>query len=146
MKNIVLLSLLLIVTLPAQANQRTVAEAAAVMHEFMRTFNARDESAWADTLLFPHVRVASGTVDVIPDKKTFVANRDLDVFAEEFNWSHSQWDHLEAIQIGPDKVHFQVTFTRFNREQQPYATYQSLYVLQKVDGRWGIRLRSSFAP
>ena len=31
-----------------------------VMEDFLVAFNARDEEAWADTLHFPHVRLASG--------------------------------------------------------------------------------------
>ena len=129
-----------------QADTKAISEAEAVMHEFIRTFNSRDEAAWADTLLFPHVRVASGTVTVSPTKAQFVAQTDLDEFARINNWSFSEWDEIEVIQAGPDKVHFKVKFSRFNPEGERYVTFDSLYVLQKVDDNWGIRLRSSFAP
>ena len=123
-----------------------IAAARAVMDDFMRTFNARDEAAWADTLLFPHVRVAGGSVVVNPDKSSFVAATDLDEFAQLNNWHHSEWDSIEVMQAGPDKVHFKVVFSRFNPAGERYVTYNSLYILQQVDDRWGIRARSSFAP
>ncbi len=133
----------------AQTDESTADEIAAargIMEDFMTTFNARDESAWADTLLFPHVRIASGEVIVHPTKAEFVAATDLDEFARVNNWDHSAWDSIEVIQAGPDKVHFKVVFARFNPAGEKYVTFNSLYILQRVDGRWGIRARSSFAP
>ena len=130
----------------AKADDAAIAAAEAVMHEFIRTFNARDEAAWADTLLFPHVRVASGDVVVVPTKDAFIKSTDLDEFARLNNWSHSQWDDIDVIQASAEKVHFKVTFSRFNPQGERYATFNSLYVLQKTPQGWGIRLRSSFAP
>ena len=127
-------------------HSEAIAAARVVMDDFMSTFNARDEAAWADTLHFPHVRIASGGVDVVTDKAAFVASRDMDEFARVNNWSHSEWDSIEVMQAGPDKVHFKVTFSRFNPQGKRYVTFNSLYILQQVDGRWGIRARSSFAP
>ena len=123
-----------------------VTAARAVMDDFLRTFNAGDVSGLADTLLFPHVRVASGGVVVIPDKAAFVAGTDMAEFARRFNWAHSEWDAIEVIQAGPEKVHFKVQFSRFDPQGQRNATFQSLYIIQKVEDRWGVRARSSFAP
>ena len=147
-KTIVLLSLLVGFALPSlsHGDEAAVTAARQVMNDFIRTFNSRDESAWADTLLFPHVRIASGSVTVIPDKQTFVANTDMEKFAEENDWDFSEWDSIELIQAGPDKVHFKVKFSRFNPRGERYVTFDSLYILQQVEGRWGIRARSSFAP
>ena len=123
-----------------------VAQARVVMDDFLRAFNAKDESAWADTLLFPHIRIASGDVVVTPDKEAFMAAMDMDEFAQTFNWGHSEWDAIEVVQAGPDKVHFKVQFSRFDPSGERNATFDSLYIVQKVEGRWGIRARSSFAP
>lgn len=130
----------------AQKTDAAVVAARAVMDDFMTYFNARNESRWADTLLFPHIRVASGGVIVSPSKAEFVAAMDLDQFAVANNWSHSAWDSIEVIQAGPDKVHFKVQFSRFNPAGEKYVTYNSLYVVQRDGERWGIRARSSFAP
>ena len=58
---------------PATAGKDSLTEAAIaaghrVMEEFMTAFNARDVEAWSQTLLFPHVRVASGDVTVSADR------------------------------------------------------------------------------
>ncbi|NKC00773.1 MAG: hypothetical protein GKR90_20070 [Pseudomonadales bacterium] len=116
------------------------------MDEFLSAFNARDEVRWADTLHFPHVRIASNGVSVEPSKQSFVAKTDLEQFAIDNDWDFSEWDSMELIQAGPDKVHFKVVFSRFNPQGERYVTFDSLYILQKIDGKWGIRARSSFAP
>lgn len=121
-------------------------EARAVMAAFMETFNARDEARWADTLQFPHVRLASGTVTVYPDKAAFVAAMDLDSFAADSGWHHSAWDDMRVIQVSPTKVHIAVVFSRFRADNSLIASFDSLYIIEQIDGRWGVRARSSFAP
>ena len=127
---------------------QTEAEQAAlkVMYEFMASFNSRDVARWADTLLFPHIRVASGGVKLNPTKSGFIAETDLEEFARINNWHHSEWNSIETVQADSEKVHFKVRFTRFNPAGEAYVAFNSLYVLQKTDQGWGIRGRSSFAP
>ncbi len=102
--------------------------ALAVMGDFLAAFNSRDEQAWADTLHFPHVRLASGQVRVFATSVDFIAATDLEAFAESSGWDHSVWDSLEVVQVSE------------------LASYPSFYVVEKLDGRWGVRARSSFAP
>lgn len=44
----------------ANENEAALKAARQVMDDFMTTFNARDEAAWAATFNYPHVRFASG--------------------------------------------------------------------------------------
>lgn len=130
----------------AAANAEAEAAARGVMDDFLAAFNARDEAAWAETLLYPHVRLASGTVAVFPDAAAFVADRDLDDFAAATGWDRSTWDDMRVVQASPEKVHIAVTFTRYDGDGEAMASYESLYVIERQDGRWGVRARSSFAP
>jgi hypothetical protein len=122
------------------------AQALKVMYAFMRSFNAKDPKAFADTLLFPHVRIASGGVRVSPDAQTFIQATDFDAFAQRFDWAFSRWESIETVQADENKVHFAVVFVRHNRAGEPNATFRSLYILQRAASGWGIRSRSSFAP
>jgi hypothetical protein len=128
---------------PSAAAQRA---ARAVMTEFLEAFNARDEARWADTLHFPHVRLASQTVAVYPSREAFLDAMDLDAFARGNDWHHSTWDHMQVVQVSPHKVHVAVTFSRFRADGSRIASFDSLYVIEQVDERWGVRARSSFAP
>ncbi len=122
------------------------AEALAVMDAFLDAFNASDVEAWADTLVFPHVRLASGTVRVFGNRAEFVAAMDMVAFAASTGWRRSAWDDMQIVQSSPEKVHIRVRFSRFDAQDDLIASYDSLYIIEAADGRWGVRARSSFAP
>jgi len=121
-------------------------EALAVMEAFMAAFNARNVPAWADTLVYPHVRIASGRVAVFPDREAYIAAHDMNAFAAGTGWARSAWDDLKIVQASPDKVHIAVRFTRYDATDKVISAFDSLYVVERVGGRWGVRARSSFAP
>ena len=122
-----------------------MAAARAVMTDFLEAFNRRDVEAWAKTLHFPHVRLARQTVTVIPTAVEFVVGTDLQPLVDQ-GWAFSRWDRIDVVHAGPNKVHFAVTFSRYRANHELIATFDSLYVVELVDGRWGVRSRSSFAP
>jgi hypothetical protein len=130
----------------ASATRAAEASALEVMDAFLAAFNASDVPAWADTLLFPHVRLASGQVRVYPDRQSFIDAMDMQAFAASTGWRHSTWDDMAVVQSSPDKVHIRVRFSRFDADGELIGAYDSLYVIERVDGRWGVRARSSFAP
>lgn len=140
-----LVLLLALLPLPSYADEPADA-ALASMDRFLTAFNARDMSAWADTLLYPHVRLAGGKVTVYPDRDAFIAGNHLDALAAGEGWDHSTWDSRRVVQESNDKVHIAAVFSRYRADGTRYASYQSLYVVEQVDGKWGIRARSSFAP
>ncbi len=131
---------------PASADENRNTAAFAAMDAFMTAFNARNLEAWADSLVFPHVRIASGQVDFYPDRKSFIAAMGaLDLTANE-GWHRSTWDKRDVVQSSPDKVHVATVFSRYRENGERYVTHESMYILERVDGRWGVRARSSFAP
>ncbi|NJN50467.1 MAG: hypothetical protein HC809_00375 [Gammaproteobacteria bacterium] len=130
----------------AHADDEANAGAFAAMDAFMTAFNARDLPAWAASLQFPHVRFAGGRVDYYPDRASFIdAMSKLDLTDVE-GWHHSTWDARDVIHSTPDKVHVATVFSRYRADGERYVTHNSLYILERVDGRWGVRARSSFAP
>lgn len=90
------------------------------------------------------MRLASGTVRVIDEpggfKTPFAALKEVE------GWHHSTLDRADVIHAGPDKVHFDVGFSRYLADGSCYATHQAVWVVTRVDGHWGIQARSSFAP
>lgn len=120
--------------------------ATGVMADFLAAFNARDEAAWADTLVYPHVRLASSEVVIYETRNDFMEAMDLASFAAATGWRYSTWDDMVVLQDSATKVHIQVRFSRFDADDALIATYDSLYVIVRIDGRWGVRARSSFAP
>ncbi len=134
------------------APTRTAIDAArAVMAAHLAALNARDEEALAATLHFPHYRLSGNDMRIWDGPKTYF--EDFRARAEP-DWQKSRWDRLDVLQASPDKVHLDVAFTRLGppdsqgaiRDGSPLASYRSLWVITRIDGRWAAQLRSSFAP
>ena len=120
-----------------------VAAAQGRLDAFMAAFNARDVAAFEATFNFPHVRFASGKVTIIEP-----GFHKPEMFAQGAltEWDHSAWLRREVIHAGPDKVHIDTRFARFRKDGSLIGAFDSVYIVTRVDGRWGIQGRSSFAP
>lgn len=126
----------------AAENQDAIDAAMGVMDAHLKALNAKDPEALAATLHFPHHRLASGGLQTWETPARYLA----DFFARAgAGWSHSQWDKRDVIAAGPDKVHLDVTFTRFRGDGSALGTFRSLWILTRENGVWAAALRSSFA-
>lgn len=121
-----------------------VAEILAATDAYMETFNARDIDAWEATYHFPHVRIASGAVSVLDAPGT--RSNELFERLAATGWDHSGWAKREVIHCEDDKAHLDTTFVRYGVDGAELARFNSLYVMEQKDGRWGVTARSSFAP
>ena len=124
-------------------NAEAVRAAQGVLDAFMKAFNARDVPAFEDTFNFPSVRLASQGL-VIIQKGDMKAERFTQGALAE--WDHSAWDRREVIHAGADKVHIDTRFTRYRKDGSVIGGFDSIYIVTRLDGRWGIQGRSSFAP
>lgn len=124
-------------------------QAMRVLDEFMEAFNAQDEEAYLDTHNFPHLRLAN--------EEFKLTGRDSTLFGRPFfffllkvstgfKWDHSGWDQRIVAQASPKKIHVLTRFSRYTEDNEKYGAYDSLYVLTREDGQWGVKGRSSFAP
>ncbi len=95
------------------------------------------------TYLFPHVRIASGKISIIPNADSMPVAYWLARMPAD--WDHSEWVSRTIVQAGPEKVHLVNVFRRFRKDNSVIADETSLYIMEKVNGKWGIRGRSSFA-
>ena len=120
-----------------------IAAAQACLDAFMAAFNARDIPAYEATFNFPHVRFASGKVTTImpgfhkPEMFTTGALTE---------WDHSEWRRREVIHAGADKVHIDTHFARIRKDGSVLGGFDSIYIVTRQDGHWGIQGRSSYAP
>ncbi len=95
------------------------------------------------TYLFPHVRIASGKISIIPSADSMPVSYWLARMPAD--WDHSEWVSRTIVQASPIKVHLVNVFRRFRKDNSVIADETSLYIMEKVNGKWGIRGRSSFA-
>ncbi len=92
------------------------------------TFNARADSA--NPAQTPSVAAALA-----------VLNEFITAFNHEdiVRWSDTL--HYPHVRFAGETV-----FERYNAKGEAIGRYHSLYIVTKVDGRWGIQARSSLAP
>jgi hypothetical protein len=119
-----------------------IAAAQERLDAFLVAFNARDVKAYEATFNFPHVRFASSHVTIINPGDTTLAMFERGMLKE---WDHSRWQRREVIHAGADKVHIDTRFARYRRDGSLLGAFDSIYIVTRVDGRWGIQGRSSFA-
>lgn len=145
-----LLSAVLIVATTAStidaAGSDADSQALAAVDRFMKEFNTADINAWAATLSYPHVRIASGAVKIWKTPAEYATSFDFDDFKRAIGWHHSALDYKKVVQSSENKVHVALGFTRYRADGSKIASYESIYVVTRVAGRWGIQARSSFAP
>ena len=125
------------------AESAAVAAAMEVLDRHMDALNRGDADELAQTLHFPHYRLAGTAMQTWPGPEHYL--RDFRARAGE-GWHHSAWDFRNVVAATDDKVHFDLQFTRYRADGSVLGRYRSLWVMSRIDGRWAAQLRSSFAP
>lgn len=121
-------------------------EAAALraIDAYIDGFNARDARAFVDALHYPHMRVDGlGNPGYWASADEYLKEVEFDT-VQATGWSHSRYDYKKIVQSGRHKVHVLVSFTRYDKDDKPLHTQESLYVVTEHDGRWAIQVRSSY--
>lgn len=132
-------------TWSSDLNEIAIQESMKVLDSFMTTFNSRDMKTWSKTLNYPHVRLAGGKVTVWSTQEEYAAEDIFERLAST-GWNYSGWLSREVILVSEDKVHISTVFQRYDKDHNPMKKYQSLYIVTKQNGRWGVQARSSLAP
>ena len=129
-------------------DDEAVAGAMAVTDAFLATFNSGDAQGHAETLGYPHVRLASDQVRIWEhlDEGSAAMSEAIPLLRERAGWDHSEWDHRRVIHTGPGKVHLDVQFTRYRADGSVIGVYPAVYIIVEGDAGWRIQCRSSFAP
>jgi len=115
-----------------------------LLDEYMAAWNSKDVTAWERAFHFPHYRLASGKMTVLERPGQQDEARLWQTMAAS-GWHHSKWDRRRIVHASADKIHVDTKFTRYRADGSRIGSYESLYILTKEDGRWGVKLRSSFA-
>ena len=149
-----LVASLLLLSLQVQGHSQTTFDRAkaerdvmVVLDNFMAAFNRQDAAAEERTYQFPHYRLASGQMAVLnaPGTETQAQMNATYKAVRDAGWDHSAWTRRRIVHISDSKAHVDTEFTRYRKDGSIIASYESLYVITQENGRWGIKLRSSFA-
>jgi hypothetical protein len=125
------------------ADERAVMQ---VLDEFIDALNARNPKRLATACNFPHVRFSTSGMKIWRTDEEFGRDGDLAGIPLEGEWHHTSWDARNTLQASSEKLHVAVTFTRYTSNGAKISTFNSLYIVTKRKGHWGVQIRSSFAP
>ena len=113
-----------------------------VIEAYFPPFNKRDVNGQLSTVNFPHIRVTGSRTVIIPSAKEWTG----DPTPLENYWHHSGLDSVTFVQSDSAKAHALVVFSRYKADGTKYVSYPTLWIVTKVNGHWGIQVRSTFAP
>jgi len=127
---------------PSFDHPEAIAAAMGVLDRHLAALNSGDAVALAQTLYFPHYRLAGGRMKIWQRSETYLQ----DFYARAGNeWHRSAWDFRNPISSSSDKVHLDVQFSRYRADGSLLGRYRSIWVVSSIDQRWAAQLRSSFA-
>jgi hypothetical protein len=144
---------LLFLTLPPDARAQTgfdrrqvEREVMSVLDAILDAFNRQDARAEERTYQFPHYRLANGLMSVLsgPGSETETWMEGTYKTMRESGWDHSSWTRRRIVHISDTKAHVDTEITRYRKDGTVMARLDSLYIVTKENGRWGIKMRSSF--
>lgn len=119
------------------------ADAFAPIKAYIDALNRNDTDGVRAAFLFPHVLFSQGRVFHYPTAESFSLN-DFKQRVSSDGWVRSSIDGHMVVLSGPDKVHFDIWFTRWRADGSAIGVHHSLYIVSKVNERWGLQARSSY--
>ena len=117
-----------------------IAGAEACLDEFTASFNRQDPAGMDRHLHFPHLILSGPKVTVWESPGQLPAD-----FFEKLTaagWTHSTYEAREPVLVTSDKVHFRVRYSRRASDGAALSTHENLWIVTRIDGRWGIAVRS----
>jgi hypothetical protein len=123
-------------------DKRSEDEARKVIEAYFPSFSKRDVKGLLSVVNFPHIRVTDAGTLIIPSAKEWTG----DLTPLEDYYQHTKLESLRFVQSNAVKAHAVVVFSRYNADGNKYISYPTMWIVTKVNGQWGIQVRSSFAP
>lgn len=114
------------------------------LDRYFDALNAQDSDGMRAQFHFPHYRFSTSGIQVYDTPESY----GIGIFlgrGDTQGWAYTRWDHRNVIQAGTDKVHLDVQFSRYRADDSVLGVYKSLWIVTRIDGRWGVQVRSSYA-
>jgi hypothetical protein len=122
-------------------DERSEDEARRVIEAFVPLFSKHDVKGLLKVVNFPHIRITEAGTLIIPSAKEWSG----DPTPLEDYYHHTELESLTFVQSNAVKAHALVVFSRYKADGTKYISIPTLWIVTKVNGHWGIQVRSSFA-
>ena len=114
--------------------------------DFFTAFNAGDVDGAVATLNHPHLFMTPGGGFSVAESPADGPRPDFDRMRRDEDWHMSTIDALEPSIVTRNKVHFELTFTRWHPDGTRYWTVPALWIVTRAGDHWGIQVRSLMPP
>jgi len=128
--------------LGADERAEIVSGARQAVLDFFTAFNAGDADGTIATLNHPHIFMAPGGGFLVSEDASDGPRPNFEQMRQRENWYMSTIDVLEASIVTRDKVHLELTFTRWHPNGTRYWTVPALWIVTRAGDHWGIQVRS----
>lgn len=136
--------LLAVLPIGAQSQTEVEAQARGALQVFIDAWNMGDNVELRKAMNFPFVSLFGSrmiTAEVAEDFST-----DFEGMRQRNDWVRSAFDFdtFEVLASSAEKVHCAIDFRRYNSHGEAYTYGRVMYVVNRQDGHWGLRLRTAF--
>jgi len=128
--------------LGAAERAEIVSAARRAVLDFFTAFNAGDVDGSVATLNHPHLFMTPGGGFSVAESPADGPRPDFDRMRRVEDWHMSTIDALEPSIVTRNKVHFELTFTRWHPDGTRYWTVPALWIVTRAGDHWGIQVRS----
>ena len=128
--------------LSADERAEIVAGARRAVLDFFTAFNTGDVDGTVATLNHPHLFMTPGGGFSVAGSPDDGPRPDFDRMRRDEDWHMSTIDALEPSAVTRNKVHFELTFTRWHPDGTRYWTVPALWIVTRAGDHWGIQVRS----
>jgi hypothetical protein len=123
------------------ARDSAIQEATIAIYNFFEAFNSADNNALLDYNHVPQAMLNTRFLHAI-NNETPPVRMNFDGMRENELWSYSILEDLEVVHAMDNKVIFQLEFERFNSLGNKYSQVPAVWVLTKINEKWGVQYRS----
>lgn len=111
------------------------------LDQYFEAWNSADIEAVRTKLNFPFVTLGpAGQLIVSETPEDF--RTDFERMRQVEGWHHSTLDSCTVTASSANKVHCEITFSRYKADNSVYGTGRVMYIFTNHDGHWGMQLRS----
>lgn len=111
-----------------------------LLTRFTSAFNNRDVKQMDKCLHFPHIMLA-GSEETIWEHPNSLSGDYFDWLEQETGWSHSEYQSKNLVLSHDSQRHYLLEYTRNRSDGSVISRHRNLWVLTKLDGTWGIKIR-----
>ncbi len=110
--------------------------------DFFTAFNAGDADGAVATVNHPHLFMTPDGGFSVATSPADGPRPDFDRMRRDEDWHMSTIDALEPSIVTRNKVHFELTFSRWRPDGTRYWTVPALWIVTRAGNHWGIQVRS----